>query len=87
MYVLNGNGNGSSSTATIAPPEPAAPATDEVDVAYLERRLVRLLGSGPRSAEQAAQEIDAPVDAVRDACDRLTEAGDLSRLADGTYVS
>lgn len=81
-------------TATVArasPPSEPAPEPesqpDEIDAAYLDRRLVTLLGRGPQSAEDAAEAIDAPVEAVKAACDRLTDGGAISLMTDGRWVA
>jgi hypothetical protein len=81
LYALP-NGNG----AVAAPPAPPDVEEEDVDAAYLERRVVDVLRREPMLVDDLAAAIDAPAEAVRAACQRLTEAGECSLMADGRYV-
>lgn len=80
LYALP-NGNG----AVAAPPAPPD-VVEDVDAAYLERRVLDMLRREPMLVDDLAAAIDAPAEAVRAACQRLTESGECSLMADGHYV-
>jgi DNA-binding IclR family transcriptional regulator len=60
---------------------------DQIDQAYVERAVLRQLERGPVTLEQLAERIDAPHDAVRQACATLARSTRVSEMDDGRWCA
>lgn len=60
---------------------------EEIDRAYLDRVLLRELRRSPLSVERAAERVDAPVEEVLLACQRLRRRGEASEMSGGLWCA